>query len=471
MLDCLLINGVYSHSSGTDFEEYLKREENQSRFLGFFYPYSMFEALNTMTYLEENGLRCDCAISMTANYEKIITNLINGVRVVSIMSYVTNLYDYVNIVKIIRKYSKTTKIVIGGSFFKNLITKLNDLEKRHILRLMDADLYINRYECQTELLNYVKQFKTAGSLSKQVRNSIVIKDGQCQYTPADYSNTYQDQYPIHFENHSDLLSPIVGLRTTINCNFSCAFCAIKDDADRFYMVSIPKIEQDLRSLKRLKKAQTIFFLDETINYPVDRFCDFLNMMIQNQFHLQWFSFFRCQFIDQEIACLARKSGCIASILGIESGDDGMLYRMNKQVNTQQLHAGIQALKKAGIITVALFVIGFPGENEQSIKKTVDFINTSKPDFYVLNSWTCEIGTSIWQEREKFNLVCHNGKWKHNTMSQDDMERIIADMESQILYSTNLRTMDFTNIIEMVNRGYSFSAIKEIIDRYWKTKGK
>jgi radical SAM superfamily enzyme YgiQ (UPF0313 family) len=65
-------------------------------------------------------------------------------------------------------------------------------------------------------------------------------------------------------------------------------------------------------------------------------------------------------------------------IGIESGDDVMLRLMKKGVTVAENH---EAVKRLGEVVpgklVGLFMIGFPGETEDSLKKTLDFVSKTK----------------------------------------------------------------------------------------------
>jgi len=63
------------------------------------------------------------------------------------------------------------------------------------------------------------------------------------------------------------------------------------------------------------------------------------------------------------------------IMGIESGDQEQLDRMNKHQITGNMKRGIEQLDAYRISTVLTFVVGFPGENAQTLKNTSNFLNT------------------------------------------------------------------------------------------------
>ena len=462
MIDCLFVGKTIKYNCQAPIDIFLEQRYQETQFQNFFDSYIGFETLNTMTYLQNQGLNCHIVPSITSIENNLIQNGIHVVAIVS--SYITSIHEYVKLVKYFRKYSPQTNIVVGGSFVKNLIDKLNENERKHILDVINADLYIVRYDCHIELASYVQRCIKNKSLAN-TPNTIEKLDREYSDLKKDYTISYHDYYPICWEQAPQILGEIVGLRATINCDFACAFCAIKDKSEPFTVVEIDKLEKDLRVLDSMKSVKTIFFIDETLNYPVEQYCNLLNKIIDMRLSLKWYAFFRCQYVNDEIAKLTRKSGCIAALLGAESGNTQLLERMNKQVTPQQLHEGIQSLKKVGIITFALFIVGFPGETEETINDTVDFINKSKPDFYVLNRWTCEEGTAVWKNRDLYHLECRNGVWKHDTMTHDQVPDVIKDMNQRIHNSSNVTSVDFSYIIQLLNRGYALHEIKNIIKEF------
>ena len=65
-------------------------------------------------------------------------------------------------------------------------------------------------------------------------------------------------------------------------------------------------------------------------------------------------------------------------IGIESGDDRMLQLMGKQITRAEAKAAVLRLKEVipGRL-VGLFLFGYPGENEESLRNTVNFVRETK----------------------------------------------------------------------------------------------
>ncbi len=107
-------------------------------------------------------------------------------------------------------------------------------------------------------------------------------------------------------------------------------------------------------------------------------------------------------------------------MGIESADDKVLLNMNKRATRQQFLDGIQCLRNHGIISMAGFVLGFPGETEASIQGNMEFIENSGVEFYTLKEFYYMEHTPVHENREQFGLTGMGSKWAHNTMSYDQV---------------------------------------------------
>jgi radical SAM superfamily enzyme YgiQ (UPF0313 family) len=77
-------------------------------------------------------------------------------------------------------------------------------------------------------------------------------------------------------------------------------------------------------------------------------------------------------ISRKMASLLRDLNVYEVFLGIESGDDQILARMNKGCRVDDSRRAVERLTEVGINVVVSFVLGLPGETSESLQKTVDF---------------------------------------------------------------------------------------------------
>jgi radical SAM superfamily enzyme YgiQ (UPF0313 family) len=100
----------------------------------------------------------------------------------------------------------------------------------------------------------------------------------------------------------------------------------------------------------------------------------------------------------------RKSGCELICLGVESGSQRILDRMKKRTTVAMNLEGVRAIKKAGIAVSTSLIIGYPGEDAESLEETIRFVKTTSPDIAYLNIATPFPGTEFYDEVSSSGLI-------------------------------------------------------------------
>jgi len=68
----------------------------------------------------------------------------------------------------------------------------------------------------------------------------------------------------------------------------------------------------------------------------------------------------------------KRAGCKRIFFGIESGDEGVLKQMQKGITPDQSRTAVEACVKAGIKAAGFFMVGYLGETQESLAKTIRF---------------------------------------------------------------------------------------------------
>ena len=173
------------------------------------------------------------------------------------------------------------------------------------------------------------------------------------------------------------------IRTSTGCPFKCSFCTYPVIAKGFQYGELEGLRHQPDHIKN-NPVEAIIFIDDTFNLPVKRLKEILAILKDYKF--RWYSFFRAQYCDEEIAHLMKESGCDGVYLGIELANDEVLKNMDKTSKVEQYRRGTKMLKDVGITTFAAFVLGFPGETAQSIQDNINFIQEGNLDYYSLKEF-------------------------------------------------------------------------------------
>jgi len=98
------------------------------------------------------------------------------------------------------------------------------------------------------------------------------------------------------------------------------------------------------------------------------------------------------------------AGCREVSFGIESGDNDVLVALNKSIGVEDNYNGIVNAKRAKMIVRILFMIGTPGETEETANKNIEFLKRVH-DYYdtiALTNFIPIPGSAIVNDPEKFN---------------------------------------------------------------------
>lgn len=153
-------------------------------------------------------------------------------------------------------------------------------------------------------------------------------------------------------------------------------------------------------------------------------------VLQRGLDVRWTCNSRVDFVDQEMLRTMGSAGCWMIAWGIESGDEGMLRRMRKGTAPDQIERALRWSTEAGIMNWGYFIIGLPGETEQTIRRTIDFAKRMPLDLALFHIAAPHPGTPFFFE------VVENGWFRPGTRWEEvDMDR------STVLDYPHLRAED------------------------------
>lgn len=368
-------------------------------------------------------------------------------------------------VKFIRERNPRTRIIVGGPLIANHLRNYREDELTVALEDIGADIYVNESQGEHTLTLIIDALKNGGDLSR-VPNILYREDGKLRRMPKQVEVNSLDENFINWQTFADEhLGPTVQTRTARSCAFSCSFCNYPERAGKLTLASLESIEKELDSLKRLGYIKNLVFIDDTFNVPLPRFKEICRLMIEKDYQFNWFSYFRCSNSDEEAIELLARSGCKGVFLGIESGSPTILKNMNKAATTEKYARGMELLHQYGVLTFASFIMGFPGETEETFRESVDFIKATRPDYYRTQLWYCEPGTPVEHQREKYGIEGEGFVWSHATMDSMEAMDHIDRAFLEIKESTWLPqwSFDFWTIPYLLGKGYSLEQFRKLME--------
>lgn len=211
--------------------------------------------------------------------------------------------------------------------------------------------------------------------------------------------------------------PFTFIVTSRGCPAGCTYC-IKHVSYQFSvrLRSAENIMEELWELKRLGLNNIHMYADLfTVNR--DQVMELCQRMIDEKINIKWTCNSRVDYVDEEMLTMMGKAGNWLISWGIESGSEQILRHARKGAYPDKAARSLQWARNAGIKNWGYFIIGLPGETEETIRETIDFSKGLPLDIALFHVAAPYPGTPFFFE------VVKNGWFRPGTRwEQVDMDK-------------------------------------------------
>lgn len=194
-------------------------------------------------------------------------------------------------------------------------------------------------------------------------------------------------------NYGDAQAPQMGryldMFTSRGCPYSCNFCASTKVSKRVWRPRSPEnVVAEMEHFNRTIGVAEFHIQDPNFSTSRKRMKAIAERIMEKGLSVKYslpMGVKGDNFLPEDLEILAR-SGLHYMILSPESGSPKVLKSMNKVVNQKRLLELISKAYQLGIHTACVFLLGYPGEDDEDRKKTVDlamdFIKRGLDEFTV-----------------------------------------------------------------------------------------
>jgi len=227
------------------------------------------------------------------------------------------------------------------------------------------------------------------------------------------------------------------------CPAGCKYC-IKHVSYN-YSVRIRSAENIMAELWMLKKLgiNNVMLYADLFTVNRDQVMSICKAMIEEKIDMKWMCNSRVDYVDEEMLTMMGKAGCHMISWGIESGSEEILKRARKGASPDKAEQALRWSRKAGIKNFGYFIIGLPGETEETIKQTIAFSKTLPLNVAIFHIAAPYPGTPFFYE------VVENGWFRPGTnWEQVDMDQSTvldyADLPAErLMYWQKRATREWT----------------------------
>lgn len=188
--------------------------------------------------------------------------------------------------------------------------------------------------------------------------------------------------------------PFTTVQASFGCPFQCSFCIASTLGYKYR--SVENVLEELRYIVSLG-IKEVFFMDFTFEARRQNILELCQSMVKERLDLSWVCSSRAGTLDEELLSWMKDAGCHTLLLGVESGDEDLLRDYSKGVTKDQMRRAFSLCRRLGIRTLGHFIIGLPGETEETARKTIDFAKELDCDIASFNIAVPVLGTPLREE--------------------------------------------------------------------------
>lgn len=239
----------------------------------------------------------------------------------------------------------------------------------------------------------------------------------------------------------------ISIVTSRGCPFQCTFCSIHSHMGRKWRGnSVKYVLEHIRYLIDEYRVNFLHFEDDNFIFDRSRIGIF-DGFIANNFKIKWDTpnGVRADTLNRALMERIKLSGCDSLTIGVESGDQEVLDKIiMKNLSLSKVIDVAGAAKEIGLRLKAFFMLGFPGEKIENMKKTFEFGKLLSVKYNV--EWSFSIATPL-PGTELYN-ICLNNKYFSREVNPAALASSTAETHTSLIRTPDFTPGDIAGIIKL-----------------------
>jgi anaerobic magnesium-protoporphyrin IX monomethyl ester cyclase len=190
--------------------------------------------------------------------------------------------------------------------------------------------------------------------------------------------------------------PGASMVTSRGCLFQCSYCDRSVFKKGFRYHSAKYIYEHLKYLREHFGIRHVNIYDDLFTTDEKRIEELCEMLTTRPLDIQFNCALRVGYAPDNLLKMLKSAGCLMVSLGIETAEPELLIKHKSGVTVASVRDTIDRIQKAGLRAKGLFMMGLPGETEDSIRKTSDFVISLGLDDMNMAKFTPFPGAPLWK---------------------------------------------------------------------------
>jgi radical SAM superfamily enzyme YgiQ (UPF0313 family) len=212
-------------------------------------------------------------------------------------------------------------------------------------------------------------------------------------------------FPMEKYRILNITTNVATIITTRGCPMQCSFCSSAAlHGHKLRRRSVENVVNEIEMRLMEQNIDTIAFMDDTFTLNKRFVKEFCSEIKKRDLKFWWGCTSRVDTLDRDLLQTMKDAGCITIFIGVESADQQMLEKMNKNITVSKTENAFKLAREVGIRSIASCVIGMPEDTIKSMKQTIKFVKKLNPNYALYSLATPYPGTRFYNETFKKNLI-------------------------------------------------------------------
>lgn len=227
-----------------------------------------------------------------------------------------------------------------------------------------------------------------------------------------------DKYLDTWKSHHGKSSMTVS--TQRGCPYTCKWCSTAVYGQSYRRRPANQVAAELKMLKETYAPDSIWFVDDVFTVSHKWIKNFHEEVKKQKAVIPFECITRAERLNDEVLQLLKEMGCFRIWIGAESGSQKIIDAMDRRVDINEVKTTIQKTNAMGIETGTFIMVGYPGEDEEDIKETVEYLKEANPTHFTITVAYPIKGTSLYEEIKEKIIV--EPEWHTSTDRDIDFVR-------------------------------------------------
>ncbi len=272
-------------------------------------------------------------------------------------------------------------------------------------------------EGERTILDLVREIEHGSGNFEAVDGVAFLKDGKIIRTKPRERCEDLDQIPFpawhlfpnlnKYKNlRGALKRPYLPILTSRGCPYGCIWCDKSVYGRRVRRRSVESTLEEIQTMIAKYGIKEFAVMDDSFTENYARVKELCLKILKNKLNisLNLYPGIRADTVSNSLLKLLKLAGVHRVTIGVESGNQEILYKIKKNLKLESVRKAVQLIKKAGLFCDCFFILGLPFETPKTIMDTINFALELDPDHAYFFIATPYPGT------EMYDLIQKNGEF-------------------------------------------------------------